>query len=102
MKPAIALNFQAETHKCTQEAIYIMWKARNTAKHGLTTQSGHWELKAFEAAIIKSWKTEAERKGKAIVDGSEARIRTSLAEETEAKMDAQSPEEPKEYPGILD
>jgi len=33
--PAIALKFQAETHKCTQEAIYKMWKARKIAKHGV-------------------------------------------------------------------
>ncbi len=35
---AIALQFQAETHKYTQEAIlYKMWKTRNKAKHGSAT-----------------------------------------------------------------
>ncbi len=54
--------------------IKSLWKARNTAKHGMTTPSELWELKPFEAAI-QSWKAEAERKGKALVEGSEARIR---------------------------
>ncbi len=33
--PATALTFQADLHKCTQHAIDKMWKARNTAKHGM-------------------------------------------------------------------
>ena len=72
--PATALTFQAALHKCTQHAIDKMWKARNTAKHGMTTPSEVWELKTFEAAI-KSWKADAERKGKVLVEGSEATIR---------------------------
>jgi len=72
--PATALTFQADLHKCTQHAIDKMWKARNTAKHGMTTPSELWELKTFEAAI-KSWIADAERKGKVLVEGSEARIR---------------------------
>ena len=72
--PATALTFQADLHKCTQHAIDKMWKARNTAKHGMTTPYELWELKIFEAAI-KSWKADAERKGKVLVEGSEATIR---------------------------
>jgi len=72
--PATALKFQADLHKCTQHAIDKMWKARNTAKHGMTTPSELWELKTFEAAI-RSWKADAERKGKVLVEGSEATIR---------------------------
>jgi hypothetical protein len=64
--PATALTFQADLHKCTQHAIDKMWKARNTAKHGMATPSELWELKIFEAAI-KSWKADAERKGKVLV-----------------------------------
>ena len=51
-----------------------MWKARNTAKHGMTTPYELWELKTFEAAI-RSWKADAERKGQDLVEGSEATIR---------------------------
>ncbi len=51
-----------------------MWKARNTAKHGMTTPSELWEIKTFEAHI-KSWKADEERKGVVLVEGSEARIR---------------------------
>ena len=51
-----------------------MWKARNTAKHGMTTPYELWELKTFEAAI-RSWKAEAVRKGKILVEGSEDKIR---------------------------
>jgi len=72
--PALALTFQAELHKCTQHAIDKIWTARNKAKHGMTTHSELWELRTFEAAI-QSWKSDAERKGKVIVEGSEARIR---------------------------
>ena len=49
--PAIALKFQAELHKITQQAIDAMWKVRNAAKHGMTTPSELWELRTFEAAI---------------------------------------------------
>jgi hypothetical protein len=72
--PATALTFQADLHKCTQYAIDKMWKARNTAKHGMTTPYELWELKTFEAAI-RSWKAEAVRKGKILVEGSEDKIR---------------------------
>ena len=72
--PATALTFQADLHKCTQHAIDKMWKARNTAKHGMTTPYELWELKTFEAAI-RSWKADAEKKGKVLVEGSEATIR---------------------------
>jgi hypothetical protein len=72
--PATALAFQADLHKCTQHAIEKMWRARNIAKHGMTTPHELWELKTFEAAI-KSWKADAERKGKVLVEGSEAAIR---------------------------
>ena len=51
-----------------------MWKARNTAKHGMATPYELWELKTFEAAI-KSWKAYAEREVKVLVEGSEATIR---------------------------
>jgi hypothetical protein len=40
----------------------------------MATPSELWELKIFEAAI-KSWKADAERKGKVLVEGSEATIR---------------------------
>ena len=40
--PAIALKFQTELHKCTQAAIHILWKARNTAVHGKKTPSELW------------------------------------------------------------
>ena len=59
--PAIALKFQARTN--VRRRLYKMWKARNTAKHRLATEL--WELRTFEAAI-QSWKTEAERQGKAM------------------------------------
>ena len=72
--PAIALKFQAELHKITQQAIDAMWKARNAAKHGMTTPYELWELRTFEEAI-QSWKTDTERKGKVMVEGSEVRIR---------------------------
>ena len=72
--PATRLSFQADLHKCTQHAIDKMWKARNTAKNGMTAPSELWELKTFEAAI-KSWKADAERKCKVLVEGLEARIR---------------------------
>jgi hypothetical protein len=72
--PATALTFQADLHKCTQHAIDKMWKARNTAKHGMTTPYELWELQTFEAAI-RSWKADSVRKGKVIVEGSEAKIR---------------------------
>ena len=39
MTPTIALAFQAALHKCTQHAIDKMWKARNLARHGMTTPS---------------------------------------------------------------
>jgi len=72
--PATALTFQADLHKCTQHAIDKMWKARNIAKHGMTTPYELWELQTFEAAI-RSWKADSERKGKILVEGSEAKIR---------------------------
>ena len=72
--PATALTFQADLHKCTQHAIDKMWKARNIAKHGMTTPYELWELTTFEAAI-RSWKADAEKKGKVLVEGSEATIR---------------------------
>jgi hypothetical protein len=40
----------------------------------MTTPYELWELKTFEAAI-RSWKADAERKGKVLVEGSEAAIR---------------------------
>jgi hypothetical protein len=40
----------------------------------MTTPYELWELKTFEAAI-RSWKADAERKGKVLVEGSEATIR---------------------------
>ncbi len=65
---ATALKFQADLHKCTHHAIDKMWKARNTAKHGMATPSELWELNTFGAAT-QSWKAEAERKGKALFEG---------------------------------
>ena len=73
--PAIALKFQTDLHKCTQTAIHILWKARNTAVHGKTTPSELWELRIFEEAI-HTWKLEVERKGQTMVEGAEARIRS--------------------------
>ncbi len=46
-----------------------MWKERNKANHGMTTPYELWELKTFETAI-RSWKADAERKGKVLVEGS--------------------------------
>jgi len=40
----------------------------------MTTPSELWELRSFEAAI-RSWKSEAARKGRIILDGAEERIR---------------------------
>ena len=73
--PAIALKFQTDLHKCTQAAIHILWKARNSAVHGKTTPSELWELRIFEEAI-HTWKSEVERKGQTMVEGAEARIRS--------------------------
>jgi hypothetical protein len=51
-----------------------MWKARNLARHGMTSPSEIWELRVFEAAI-RSWKNEAHRKGRDLQEGAEERIR---------------------------
>ena len=40
----------------------------------MVTPSELWELRTFEGAI-RSWISDAERKGRVIVEGSEARIR---------------------------
>ena len=72
--PTIALAFQTALHQCTQIAIGQMWKARNLARHGMATPSEIWELRTFEGAI-RSWISEEERKGRVLVEGSEARIR---------------------------
>ena len=72
--PSIALTFQADLHRCTQHAIDKMWKARNFARHGMTSPSEIWELRVFEAAI-RSWKNEANRKGRDLLEGAEERIR---------------------------
>ena len=40
----------------------------------MTSPSGIWELRVFEAAI-RSWKSEADRKGRVILEGAEVRIR---------------------------
>jgi len=74
ISPSIALTFQAELHRCTQSAIDKMWKARNLARHGMTSPSEIWELRVFEAAI-RSWKNEAHRKGRDLLEGAEERIR---------------------------
>jgi hypothetical protein len=74
ISPSIALTFQVELHRCTQSAIDKMWKARNLARHGMTTPSELWELRIFEATI-RSWKSEAARKGRVLLDGAEERIR---------------------------
>ena len=66
--PSIALTFRAVLHQRTQHAIDKMWKARNHARHGLATPSELWELRIFEAAI-RSWKSDADTKGRVIVDG---------------------------------
>ena len=72
--PSIALKFQANLHRCTQHAIDSMWKERNFARHGKTSPSEIWELRVFEAAI-RSWKNEANRKGRDLLEGAEDRIR---------------------------
>ena len=74
ISPSIALTFQAELHRCTQFAIDKMWKARNLARHGMTSPSEIWELRVFEAAI-RSWENEAHRKGRDLLEGAEERIR---------------------------
>ena len=51
-----------------------MWKARNFARHGMTSPSEIWELRVFEAAI-RSWKSEADRKGRVMLEDAEERIR---------------------------
>ena len=40
----------------------------------MTSPSEIWELRVFEAAI-RSWKSEADRKGRVMLEGAEARIR---------------------------
>ena len=72
--PSIALKFQANLHRCTQHAIDKMWKERNFARHGKTSQSEIWEHRVFEAAI-RSWKNEAKRKGRDLLEGADERIR---------------------------
>ena len=72
--PSIALTFQAALHRCTQYAIDKMRKARNVARHGMASPSEIWELRVFEAAI-RSWKSEADRKGRVMLEGAEERIR---------------------------
>ena len=72
--PSIALKFQADLHRCTQNAIDKMWKARNLARHGMTSPHDLWELRVFEDAI-RAWKSEADRQGRDMLDGAEERIR---------------------------
>ena len=72
--PSIALKFQTNLHRCTQHAIDNMWKERNFARHGKTSKSEIWEHRVFEAAI-RSWKNEANRKGRDLMEGAEERIR---------------------------
>ena len=74
LSPEAALQFQAALHKHTQHAIDQMWKARNSAKFARTNPKQTWERRAFEDAI-RCWKSDAERKGREIVVGTEARIR---------------------------
>ena len=72
--PSIALKFQASLHRCTQYAIDKMWKERNFARHGKTSPSEIWEHRVFEEDI-RSWKNEANRKGRDLLEGAEERIR---------------------------
>ena len=70
--PTIALAFQTALHQCTQKAIGQMWKARNLARHGMSTPSEIWELRTFEGAI-RSLISEEERKGRVLVEGTKAK-----------------------------
>lgn len=104
ISPEVALSFQVSLYnKSTQFAIDKMWKARNIARHALITAlittSQPWGFRTVEAAI-RSWKSDAKRKGLDIVVCSEDKMRAWPR--AQKLIWVHNRLKPKGYHGILD